>query len=58
MRVVAEVLYILSIATKEMEQSKASESFLKDMLIARPPSRSIQKNISRYYWEEQMSRMP
>ncbi|KAH8983026.1 hypothetical protein EDB92DRAFT_1892080 [Lactarius akahatsu] len=31
-RVVAEVLYILSIMTKEMEQSTASESALQDML--------------------------
>jgi len=31
--VVVEVLYVLSIATKEMEQSRASGLFLRDRLI-------------------------
>ncbi len=39
--VVVKVLNILSIATKEIEQSRASESFLRDILIGRSVSHLI-----------------
>ena len=41
MEVMVKVLNILSIATKEIEQSRTSESFLRDMFIDYPLALAI-----------------
>ena len=46
-KVVVKVMNILSIATKEISQNRASESFLRDVLIIGLLSQFIQKNLSR-----------
>jgi len=55
-KIVAEVLSVLSIATKEVKRKRTSELFSRDIAHTRPLI-CDQKYISGNYWEGQISRM-
>jgi len=58
-KIMAEVISILSIATKEMQQSRTSRLLLRDILNYHLTALVFnQKFISRSYWEGRISRIP